>query len=182
MVGGGGSPGRPCCSGTEDAVVALLDDTPTCSNLFSNSCTKTALVGMGGMPPIERPGGGRAGDAAVSACCCCCLTSSSVPKDPKPKSRLSSSPASHRPMLSTLAGAFALGAVVGTGLLAVAAVVVLVGAVGGGAVEVEGAVVVVVVVVFVVVAAVFQAFVVGGAAGSRPGGVGCSGRGGATTS
>mmetsp|Transcript_14070 Transcript_14070/g.29707 ORF Transcript_14070/g.29707 Transcript_14070/m.29707 type:complete len:243 (+) Transcript_14070:1607-2335(+) len=94
------------------------------SSLFSSSWTMTALGGMGGMPPIERPGGGLAGDTEVPAAdaalrdavwggwvgsllaptTCWTMSLVSTPKDPKSKSMLSVSsvpPVSHRPMFKT---------------------------------------------------------------------------------
>lgn len=77
------------------------------SSLFSSSCTITALAGMGGIPGMERPGGGRAGDADVAVAGGCEETDgrdgsglgagaemSAAPKDPNPKSILSAPPSS----------------------------------------------------------------------------------------
>ena len=68
--------GRPAMAdGKGDGSVADWD-TDTLSSLFSSSCTNTAFAGMGGIPPMESPGGGRAGegpdaDGGGLGCCCC---------------------------------------------------------------------------------------------------------------
>lgn len=82
------------------AAAAALSETS--SNLFSSSCAIMALAGMGGIP-MDKPGGGRAGDGAVASIVEVAVVAGSAPKDPKPKSRLSSSPAvvSQCPILRT---------------------------------------------------------------------------------
>ena len=62
VIGGGAwVPGGGPGSGA--VVFFAFSEAP--SNLFSSSCTMTALAGIGGIPPIESPGGGLAGETEV---------------------------------------------------------------------------------------------------------------------
>lgn len=90
------------------------------SSWSSSSWTNTALAGIGGIPPIDNPGGGRAGEGAAASTVEGSLAagdgagtaaaggmtgpSSGVPNDPNPKSKLCSSDSlvSQCPMLRTL--------------------------------------------------------------------------------
>jgi hypothetical protein len=94
------------------------------SNLCSSSWTKTASAGIGRIPPpIESPGGGRAGEGAATGgaltggSAAVAAATSASPKVPNPKSRLSSaSPVSQCPIFNTLAGGRRLGAGMGGGV------------------------------------------------------------------